>query len=314
MAANARIERVGIPIDVGTLTALQKHWKPIMAGLIAGIDKYFWVFEKSAFKAAKFAKYLERENISWKRLNTGALDLKEETFAEAAATYPQLKPLHELRVTLGQMRLSALAVGADGRNRTLLSAFAARTGRNQPSNTKFVFGPAVWLRSLIQPPEGFGIAYVDWSQQEFGIAAALSQDPAMLQAYLTGDPYLAFAKLTGAVPADATKASHGEIRDIYKAVILGVQYGMEAESLGRRIGQPFIIAHNLLQQHRRQFPVFWQWLNTWRDKVNRVRGASNLRAGPAESLAASGSRRSWFRFGLFLRGAGVPPPPSPRAL
>jgi DNA polymerase I len=75
------------------------------------------------------------------------------------------------------MRLSDLAVGSDGRNRTLLSAFRARTGRNQPSNTKFIFGPAVWLRGLIKPPPGHGIAYVDWSQQEFGIAAALSGDP-----------------------------------------------------------------------------------------------------------------------------------------
>jgi len=48
-----------------------------------------------------------------------------------------LAPLRELRSTLSQMRLSDLAVGEDGRNRTLLSAFRARTGRNQPSNTRF---------------------------------------------------------------------------------------------------------------------------------------------------------------------------------
>src|SRR5262245_46554619 len=36
-----------------------------------------------------------------------------------------------------------------------------------------------------------GIAYVDWSQQEFGIAAALSGDAAMQAAYQSGDPYLA---------------------------------------------------------------------------------------------------------------------------
>src|SRR5665647_1021464 len=33
---------------------------------------------------------------------------------------------------------------------------------------------SAWLRGLIQPPPGCGIAYIDWSQQEFGIAAALS--------------------------------------------------------------------------------------------------------------------------------------------
>ncbi len=111
----------------------------------------------------------------------------------------------ELRHTLGQMRLESLAVGADGRNRCLLSPFASRTGRNQPSNSKYIFGPSNWLRSLIKPTAGNSIAYLDWSQQEFGIAAAFSHDANMLEAYRSGDPYLAFAKQAGAVPDHATK-------------------------------------------------------------------------------------------------------------
>jgi hypothetical protein len=72
------------------------------------------------------------------------------------------------------MRLFAdLAVGHDGRNRCLLSAFRSLTGRNQPSNARFIFGPSCWLRGLIRPEPGRAIAYVDWSQQEFGVAAAL---------------------------------------------------------------------------------------------------------------------------------------------
>ena len=82
-----------------------------------------------------------------------------------------------------------LAVGADGRNRCLLSPFRSITSRNQPSNAHFIFGPSCWLRSLIQPEPGRAVAYVDWSQQEFGIAAALSGDTAMMEAYTSGDPY-----------------------------------------------------------------------------------------------------------------------------
>ena len=63
----------------------------------------------------------------------------------------------------------------------MLSAFGDKTGRNQPSSNKFIFGSSVWLRSLIKPAEGWGIAYIDWSQQEFGIAAALSGDEAGLR-------------------------------------------------------------------------------------------------------------------------------------
>jgi DNA polymerase I len=75
-----------------------------------------------------------------------------------------------------------------------LSAFRSRTGRNQPSNTRFIFGPSVWLRGLVKPLPGHGLGYVDWDQQEFGTAAALSGDVAMQAAYRSGDPYLAFQR------------------------------------------------------------------------------------------------------------------------
>jgi hypothetical protein len=101
-----------------------------------------------------------------------------------------------------------LAIGPDGRNRTGLSPFRARTGRNQPSNAKFVFGPSRWLRSLIKPEPGRAVAYIDYGQQEHGIGAALSGDEAMQAAYRSGDPYLAFGKQCGAIPPDGTKATH----------------------------------------------------------------------------------------------------------
>jgi len=182
--------------------------------------------------------------------------------------HPELTSLRELRVTLGQMRLSELAVGADGRNRCMLSAFRAQTGRNQPSNTKFIFGPAVWLRGLIRPAPGYGIAYVDWSQQEFGIAAALSEDSKMQEAYTSGDPYLAFAKQAGAVPMDATKQTHAAEREQFKACVLAVQYGMGAESLGQRIGQPVCRARELLELHQGTYRTFWKWSDACLDHAN----------------------------------------------
>ena len=52
----------------------------------------------------------------------------------------------------------------------------------------------------------------------------------MMQAYRSGDPYLAFAKQAGAVPSSATKVSHKAVRDQFKACVLAVQYGMSAKS------------------------------------------------------------------------------------
>ena len=259
MKAVARMESVGIPIDLPLLNRLQANWESIQDDLIENVDRDFGVYEGRTFKTDRFAQYLNRNQMAWPQLPSGGLDLQDKTFRSMAKSHPQIAPLRELRHSLGQMRLNEFKVGVDSRNRTLLSPFRSRTGRNQPSNSKFVFGSSVWLRGLIKPAEGWGIAYIDWSQQEFGIAAALSGDEAMKQAYASGDPYLEFAKLAGAVPADATKKSHPEQRALYKATVLAVQYGMGAESLAARIQQPVIVAKDLLRKHREAFRTFWQW-------------------------------------------------------
>jgi DNA polymerase I-like protein with 3'-5' exonuclease and polymerase domains len=117
----------------------------------------------------------------------------------------------------------------------------------------------VWLRGNIRPAVGYGIAYVDWSQQEFGIAAALSGDPMMQEAYTSGDPYLAFAKQAGAVPQDATKQSHVAEREQFKACALAINYGMGEEGLAGRIGQPVCRARELLELHHNTYRTFWKW-------------------------------------------------------
>ena len=167
------------------------------------------MFDGRTFKAERWAGWLARSGIPWPRLESGELALDDDTFREMARSHPDVALMRELRVSLSQLRLSDLAVGSDGRNRCLLSPFRAKTGRNQPSNSRFIFGPSTWLRGLIKPEPGRAVAYVDWSQQEFGIAASLSGDRAMMDAYRSGDPYLAFGKQAGRIPPDGTKKTHG---------------------------------------------------------------------------------------------------------
>lgn len=259
MAAVARIEWDGVPIDTGALELLRESWESIKGSLVAEIDADYGVFDGATFKLDRFERYLIRKGVPWPRLPSGQLDLSDDTFREIARSNPAIAPLRELRSALSQMRLAALSVGSDGRNRTLLSPFRARSGRNQPSNSKFIFGPSVWLRNLIKPPPGSALAYIDWQSQEFGIAAALSGDERMMDAYLSGDPYLAFAKQAGAVPEDATKHSHKRERDVFKAIVLGVGYGMEADALAGRIGISGLEARELLRKHRETYPRFWTW-------------------------------------------------------
>ncbi len=224
--------------------------------LIARVDEAYGVYDGRTFKADRFAALLARRNIPWPVLESGALRIDQDTFRQMVKAYPELSALHELRHTLSELRLENLAVGRDGRNRCMLSAFASKTGRNQPSANKFIFGPSVWLRGLIKPEPDRALAYLDYEQEEFAIAAALSRDLAMMDAYRSGDPYLTFAHQAGAVPAEATEQTHPSERAPFKACVLATQYGMGAKSLAQRIGQPEVVARELLQKHRDTYPTF----------------------------------------------------------
>jgi len=260
--ASGYMEYNGIPIDISMLAKLQDYWPELVESLIAEIAAEFPVFEGKIFKRTLFADYLIRNSIPWPRLLTGALALDQETFRQQVRQYPELAPIREIRDNLSQLRLSKIQIGADGRNRTILSPFAAKTGRNLPSNAQFIFGPSAWIRSLIKPPKGFGIAYVDFSSQEIAIAGALSGDEGLQQGYQNGDPYLDFAVRAGLAPVTATKSSHKNIRQMCKQVVLGTQYGMQAETLSQRAGIPLCRGQQLLRAHKEAYPVYWAWVES----------------------------------------------------
>jgi DNA polymerase I-like protein with 3'-5' exonuclease and polymerase domains len=285
--AVAAMEHRGIPLDVPTFEHLKSRWSAVQSRLVAEVDQRYHVFEGTTFKRDRFARYLVEREIPWPMLESGQLDLSDDTFRSQAKVHPVVAELRELRAALGQMRLfEDLAIGPDGRNRTSIAPFRARTGRNQPSNAKFIFGPSRWLRSLIRPEPGMAVAYLDFISQEIAVGAALSGDAAMLEAYSSGDFYLAFARQAGAVPADATKATHGEARSLFKAAALAVMYGMGPESLAQKIGKPTAAAAELLTLHRRTYPQFWKWSQAAVDRATltgQIRTVFGwpLRVGPS---------------------------------
>lgn len=266
MCAVARMEHHGIPIDTDTLGVLRSNWTAIQTNLIQKIDTNYGVYEGRTFKVERWSAWLAAKGIPWPRLFSGALALDDDSFKEMARSYPAVAPMRELRASLSALKLNELAVGPDGRNRVMLSPFGSKTGRNQPSNSRFIFGPSAWLRSLIQPPPGRAVAYIDWSQQELAIAAALSGDKKMQDAYASGDFYISFAKMAGAVPQDATKKSHSAQREQFKTVSLGVLYGLSAEGLALKLGIPTAYGRDLLRMHKEVFSRFWAWSDLVQDE------------------------------------------------
>ena len=79
--------------------------------------------------------------ICWPKSNAGKLLLDENTFKDMARCHGgRIALIHDLRRALSEMKLNSLEVGPDERNRCMLSPFASKTGRNQPSTSKFIFG------------------------------------------------------------------------------------------------------------------------------------------------------------------------------
>ena len=87
-----------------------------------------------------------------------------------------------------------------------------------------------------------------------------------------------------------------------KGCVLGVLFGMEAKTLALNIGQPEIVARDLLRLHRETYGVFWKWsdaavdyamltgsLHTvfgWRVHVGENPNPRSLRNFPMQANAA----------------------------
>lgn len=272
---SALMEYYGVPMDMEVFPQLadKDTWRVMRDAMVPVIDAKYGVYVRNAagdwvFNMERFEAYLSREGIIWPRLGTGKLNMRRKTFEEMSKAWPQLEDLRQLRHARDKMRKIKLAVGPDGRNRTVLWPFKAKTSRTQPKASQWIFSPAVWLRSLIKPAPGTAVAYIDFSAMEFLIAASLSDGHCgttnnMLDMYLSGDPYLSFAKRVGAVPTTASKETHAEVRDKYKNMLLASQYGMSAQTLAARLGISSFEAQHMLSQHRELFAQYWQWSDDW---------------------------------------------------
>ena len=82
---------------------------------------------------------------------------------------------------------------------------------------------------------------------------------AMQAAYLSGDPYLEFAKQAGAVPADATKQSHGPSASCSSNVRWRWLTAWKRTAWRCGLASRAIVARDLLRAHRDTYRRFWAW-------------------------------------------------------
>lgn len=294
----AIMESNGIPLHMESVKNLRKNVSIIKNEIISKlVDTHYPFFLRKKKRKAdligrwvdsysQFSAFLEKElpkNLleNWKRTDTNRY-CADDQYLKSFDGIPELKAYREVRKILGQIKWFRIPekpeddlfnnIGSDGHMRTFFGIYGTQTARNAPAAKRFIFAMSAWLRCLIRPPEGYVIVELDYASQEFAIAAILSSDPNMIEAYKSGDPYLYFAKKAKAVPEDGTKATHKEQRDLFKATTLGLQYGMASKSLSVKLSADMgrLVtereATKLIDLHKKIYRVYWKWL----EKIDRI--------------------------------------------
>jgi DNA polymerase-1 len=277
MAAVARMERVGLPVDRDRLITFVEHWGQIKLHFIERDDE-FGLYNGLEFDTARFWDLVDERGWDWPRTAGGQLELKNKTLREQAQRYPELRKFVQLREHIAELRINKLmnTVGPDGFSRIPLLPFWTNTGRNQPSARDKMFLPGLpaWLHGLIKPPPGYAIFEIDWDAQEVGLMAGLSGDPDMIEDFRT-DPYFGFGKRAKLVPEDASKKNpeHRDYRNkILKPVVLGQNYGMTPHGIANKTGKSMQWSRTVHMLHHLVYSVFHNWLGDTvaQAKFNRV--------------------------------------------
>jgi hypothetical protein len=272
--------RAGIPIDEETWRQFSDHREQIQQEIVQGCP----VYEGVTFKQARFEQWLSRRGLLelWPRTKTGRLSTEDQTFRDFSWA-PAVEQLRQIRAVIDQLDKPGFEVH-QGRNWFAILPFKAESSRN--STLGCIFQAPVWLRGLIQPPPGRALIYADYEQEEFYLAGALAEDPAVLQAYASGDPYMPFGIEAGLMPPEATKKSHPRERAVAKTCVLALQYGAGAPTLTRKAGLSLHRAEDIRNAHRRLFRRTWEWFSLqvqrgrWTGRIDTEYGW-RLPVGPA---------------------------------
>lgn len=228
MISLAKMEQEGYPILRGKIQNLRNNYESVkdmyITELVENQYPFFarkrrkknqkrgdWEQKYEAFESFILSRGLEKE---WPLTGKGKFSGEKDTLKHYSKENPEIKSLLSTRNRITQIKWFTFNpdkpnddifrnIGSDDRLRSFLGGYGTMTSRNAPRAKKFIPAMSAWLRSLIRPPEGYSIIGADWSSQENYIAAWMSRDVKLIEAYISGDPYLAFAKEAKAVPREA---------------------------------------------------------------------------------------------------------------
>ena len=276
VAVLARMEEVGVGVDVAELTRLR-------GDLTAECDRLRGLVHEAAGGEFNVNSTKQLREVLFEKLGLTPGKKTKTGYSTDAATLERLRDDHpvvghllayreveKLRSTYGEGLLAE--VGPGDRIRATFNQTVARTGRlssdapnlhNIPVRTEA--GRA--FRRAFVPSPGRSLLVADYNQIELRCIAHLADDPGLIAAFEAGDDvHTAVASRTwGIQPAEVTT----EIRNRAKMVAYGLAYGMEAYGLSQRLGSSVDEAAEILEAYFAAFPAVRAYMNRTVDEARQ---------------------------------------------
>jgi DNA polymerase-1 len=257
----AKMEEVGVGVDVGELEALSKR-------LITECDSLRAQIWEDAGEEFNVNSTPQLREVLFDRLGLTPQKKTKTGFSTDASSLEKLRGEHpiiehllryreveKLRSTYGEGLLAE--VQPDGRIHASFNQTVARTGRlssDRPNlhNIPVRTDEGRQFRRAFVPAPGYELLVADYNQIELRCIAHLAEDPGLIAAFESGTDIHTetAARIFSVEPEDVTAAHRSKA----KMVSYGLAYGMEAYGLAQRLSIPTPEAAEILDAYFEAYP------------------------------------------------------------
>ncbi len=268
VAVLARMEALGVGVDVEELTRLRDH-------LTSEVERLRGLIHEDAGEEFNVNSTKQLRETLFERLELTPQKKTKTGYSTDAASLEKLRGQHpiiehlldyreveKLRSTYGQGLLAE--VGEGDRIRATFNQTVARTGRlssdapnlhNIPVRSEM--GRS--FRKAFVPADGYELLVADYNQIELRCIAHLAEDPGLIGAFEAGDDIhnATASRIFEVEPVDVTI----EQRSKAKMVSYGLAYGMEAYGLSQRLDIPVEEASEILKAYFEAFPAVRKYMD-----------------------------------------------------
>ena len=264
----ARMEAVGVGVDVAELTRLRDH-------LTSEVERLRGLIHKDAGEEFNVNSTKQLREILFERLELTPQKKTKTGYSTDAASLEKLRGEHpiiehlldyreveKLRSTYGVGLLNE--VGEGDRIRATFNQTVARTGRlssdapnlhNIPVRSEM----GRTFRKAFVPADGYELLVADYNQIELRCIAHLAEDPGLIGSFEAGDD-IHNATASRVFDVDADDVSIDQ-RSKAKMVSYGLAYGMEAYGLSQRLAIPVEEAAEILKAYFEAFPAVREYMD-----------------------------------------------------